>query len=75
VKKVLAGVADETLKSRSEIVAQDPKPTVYLVKIDKTAMTFELTVYAGEFRHNSIIRDLLNTRIIEEFRKEGIIIA
>jgi small-conductance mechanosensitive channel len=63
------------LKSKSEIITTDPKPTVYLIKMDKSAMTFELTVYAREFKHNSVIKDFLNTRIIEEFRKEGIIIS
>ena len=38
-------------------------------------MNFELTVYAREFKNNTIIRDFLNARIIEEFRKEGISIS
>jgi len=75
VKTVLAGIADGALNSRSDIIPTDPKPTVFLVKMDKSAMTFELTVYAREFKHNSVIKDFLNTRIIEEFRKEGIIIS
>jgi MscS family membrane protein len=56
VKTVLIRIADDALKSRSDI-------------------TFELTVYASEFKHNSVIKDFLNTRIIEEFRKEGLIIS
>jgi MscS family membrane protein len=75
VKKVLAGIADEALKSNSDMIAAHPVPTVYLVKMDKSAMTFELTVYAREFTHNSVIKDILNTRIIEEFRRQGIIIT
>jgi|WetSurMetagenome_2_1015567.scaffolds.fasta_scaffold02732_4 MscS family membrane protein len=75
VKKVLGGIAEEAIRNRTEVIIMDPKPTVYLVKMDKSAMTFELTVYASEFRHNSVIRDYLNTLIIETFRKEGIIIA
>ena len=75
VKTVLAGIAEGALKSRSDIITTDPKPAVYLIKMDKSAMTFELTVYAREFKHNSVIKDFLNTRIIEEFRKEGIIIS
>jgi MscS family membrane protein len=75
VKGVLARIADDALKSRSEIITAEPKPTVYLIKMDKSAITFELTVYASEFKHNSVIRDLLNTQIIEEFRKEGLIIS
>lgn len=75
VKTILNGIAERALKSKSEIITENPKPTVYLTKMDKSAMTFELTVYAKEFKHNSVIKDFLNTRIIEEFRKEGIIIS
>ena len=75
VKTVLAKIADDALKNRSEIITAEPKPTVYLIKMDKSAITFELTVYASEFKHNSVIKDFLNTRIIEEFRKEGLIIS
>ena len=66
---------ESPMKSKSEIITTDPIPTIFLVKMDKSAMTFELTVYAREFQHNSVIKDFLNTRIIEEFRKDGIIIT
>jgi MscS family membrane protein len=75
VKSVLARIAEHAMKTKSEIITAEPKPTVYLTKMDKSAITFELTVYASEFKHNSVIRDFLNTRIIEEFRKEGLIIS
>jgi MscS family membrane protein len=75
VKTVLARIADHAMKNKSEIITAEPKPTVYLIKMDKSAITFELTVYATEFKHNSLIKDFLNTRIIEEFRKEGLIIS
>lgn len=75
VKTILRGIADGAMKSKSEIITPNPVPTVFLTKMDKSAMTFELTVYAREFKHNSVIRDFLNIRIIEEFRKEGINIS
>jgi MscS family membrane protein len=75
VKKVLGGIAEVAIRNRPDVITPEPQPTVYLVKMDKSAMTFELTVYASEFRHNNIIRDHLNTLIIETFRKEGIIIS
>jgi len=75
VKTVLARIADEAVRSKSEIITANPIPTVYLIKMDKSVITFELTVYAREFKHNSVIKDFLNTRIIEEFSKEGIIIT
>jgi MscS family membrane protein len=73
VKTVLMRIASGALESKSEIITADPEPTVYLMKMDKSAMTFELTVYAREFKNNNVIRDFLNARIIEEFRKEGIV--
>ena len=75
VKTILTRIAEGAVKTKSEIITAEPIPAVYLVKMDKSAMTFELTVFAREFNHNSVIRDFLNTRIIEEFRKEGIIIT
>ena len=73
VKTTLTRIADDAIKNKSDIITEFPLPSVYLTKMDKSAMSFELTVYAREFKHNSVIRDFLNTRIIEEFRKEGII--
>ena len=45
------------------------------MKVDKATMTFELTLFAHEFAYNNIIRDYLNTKIIEAFRNEGIMFA
>ncbi|WP_321508605.1 mechanosensitive ion channel family protein [uncultured Methanoregula sp.] len=75
VKSVLMHIAKDTQTEMHELVAGEPEPTVYVTKMDKSAMTFEVTVYAREFTHNSIIRDHINTKIIEEFRKESIIIS
>ncbi len=75
VKNVLTRIADGALVSQFEIITKDPKPTVYLIKMDKSGMTFELTVYSREFKNNSVIRDFLNTRIVEEFSKEGIVMT
>jgi MscS family membrane protein len=75
VKNVLGRIAVEAQTDRKEIIAATPAPTVYLAKMDKLSMTFEVTVYANEFAHNTLIKDYLNTKIIETFKKEGIIIA
>jgi small-conductance mechanosensitive channel len=75
VKSILHRIAVEAQADKSEIIAQTPEPTVYLTKMDKSTMTFEVTMYANEFAHNSVIRDYLNTRIIETFRNEGILLA
>jgi small-conductance mechanosensitive channel len=75
VKSVLLEITDEAVKNRSDVIAPDPKPTVYLTKMDKTSMTFLVSIYASGFLFNSNIQDYMNTRIIERFRKEGITLS
>jgi MscS family membrane protein len=75
MKTILMKIAVGAQADKKEIIAQTPEPTIYLTKVDKSTMTFEITMYANEFAHNSIIRDYLNTRIIETFRKENIHLA
>jgi MscS family membrane protein len=75
VKGVLGGITDEATKTRTDVFAHDPKPTVYLTKMENATMTFVVTVYANGFLYNSIIQDYLNTRIVEQFRKEGIVLV
>jgi MscS family membrane protein len=75
VKRVLGEVCDEAVKNRPDIIAHDPKPTVYLLKMDKSTMTFMVNVYASGFLFNNIIQDYMNTHIIERFRSEGISIS
>lgn len=72
VKRVLGEIADEAVNARTDIIARDPKPTVYLMKIDKLTMTFMVNIYASGFLFNNIIQDYMNTHIIERFRSEGI---
>jgi small-conductance mechanosensitive channel len=72
VKRVLTEVCDEAVKNRPDMLANNPKPTVFLTKMDKTSMTFLVSVYASGFLYNNSIQDYLNTRIIERFRSEGI---
>ena len=75
VKRILLEITDDAVKNRSDLITPDPKPTVYLIKMDKSSMTFMVSVYASGFLFNSIIQDYLNMRIIERFRKEGILLS
>lgn len=75
MKTILMRIATDAQAEKKEIIAQTPEPTVYLTKMDKSTMTFEITMYANEFAHNSIIRDYLNTRIIETLKLENIHLA
>jgi small-conductance mechanosensitive channel len=75
VRTILLAIGKNALAEKKDFVADNPGPAVFLVKMDKNAMTFELTLYSHEFSYNSIIRDYLNTNIIETFKKEGIAFA
>jgi MscS family membrane protein len=75
MKKVLSEICDEAVKNRPDVIARDPLPTIYLMKMDKSTMTFQITVYAAGFLYNNIIQDYMNVQIIERFRKEGILLS
>lgn len=75
VKRALQEITQEAVKSRPDVISGDPQPTVYLMKMEKSAMTFMVTVYARGFLHNNSIQDYMNIQIIGRFRKEGIIIS
>jgi MscS family membrane protein len=75
VKRVLREITEEAVKNRPDVIAGDPLPTVYLMKMEKSVMTFMVTVYACGFLYNNSIQDYMNIQIIERFRKEGIIIS
>ncbi len=45
------------------------------MKMDKTGLIFQITVYSSGFQYNSIIQDYMNVQIVERFRKEGISIV
>ena len=72
VRRVLQEITDEAIKSRPDMIAPNPEPVVYLLKMEKSILTFTVTVYASGFMYNNGIQDYMNTRIIERFRKEGI---
>jgi MscS family membrane protein len=72
VRRVLQEITDEAIKSRPDMIAPNPEPTVYLLKMEKSILTFTVTVYASGFMYNNSIQDYMNTRIIERFRKKGI---
>lgn len=72
IKRVLGEICDEAVKSRPDLFAHDPSPTVYLMQMDKSTITFLITVYATGFQYDNIIQDYMNVRIIERFRKEEI---
>lgn len=72
VKQVLMEIASEAVKTRTDVIAPEPKPTIYLSKIDKSTVTLLMTVYASGFMYSSIIQDHLNSQILERFKQEDI---
>ncbi|MFA6362352.1 mechanosensitive ion channel family protein [Methanoregula sp.] len=75
IKRVLGEICDEAVKSRPDLFVHDPSPSVYLMKMDKSTMTFHITVYAAGFMYGTIIQDYMNVRVIERFRKEEILFS
>ncbi len=72
VRRVLQKIIDDAVKDRPDLIAPNPEPTVFLLKMEKSILTFTLMVYARGFMYNNRILDYMNTRIIEQFRKESI---
>ncbi len=75
VRRVLQKITDDAVKNRPDVIAPNPEPTVYLLKTEKSILTFTVTVYASGFMYNNRIQDYMNTQIIEQFRKEGIMLS
>ena len=75
VKEILGEICTEAVRTRGEMIAPSPEPSVYLVKMDKGGITFEVTIYATAFTYSNAIRDYLNIRILERFGKEGLAFA
>ncbi len=72
VRRVLNEECDEAVKTRPDMLVHNPKPTVFLTRMDKASVTFMVSVYASGFLYNNSIQDYMNSQIIERFRSEGI---
>ena len=75
VRSVLRRIVEQAKTEQHEFIADSYEPTIYLVKTDKAAMTFEITLFTEEYTYANIVRDYLNTRIIDTFRDEGILLG
>ncbi|HNX18243.1 MAG TPA: mechanosensitive ion channel family protein [Methanoregula sp.] len=72
IKRILGEICTEAVKNRPDIFSTSPLPSVYLVKVDKATMTFQINVFASGFLFNNIIQDYINVQIVERLRKEKI---
>lgn len=74
VTRVLEEICDDAVKNRSDVIIDDPKPTVLLTAMEASSLTFLVTVYATGFRNQNIIKDYIHKQILDKFRKENITI-
>jgi len=72
VKTVLGEITADTVHARNDMLVSDPAPTIYLQKVEKSSMTFIVSVYARGFIYDDVIRDCLNVQVVERFKTEGI---
>lgn len=72
VRTTLTRIVESAKNDLREYIAESPGYTIYLMKMDKATMTFEVTLFTHEYTYANIVRDHVNTRIIEGFRNEGI---
>lgn len=72
VKRILKAIAEDAVHARNDIIELDPAPTIFLQKVEKSAMTFVVTVYARRFMYDDVIRDYLYVQIVERFKNEDI---
>jgi potassium efflux system protein len=70
VRRLLLDIAE-----RDPMVLKQPPPTCWFMELGASTLNFELRVFVGELLDRNRVRNLLNQRIITEFRERGIEIA
>lgn len=71
VKEILMVIGREAAE-QSEFVLKDPPPQVFFLEFGESSLNFRLVVWARLFSITWEVQDLINTRIEERFRNEGI---
>jgi potassium efflux system protein len=57
------------------MVLKQPPPTCWFMELGDSTLNFELRVFVGEILDRNRVRNVLNQRIVSEFRARGIEIA
>ena len=71
VKEMLMEIGREAAE-QTEFVLKDPPPQVFFLEFGESSLNFRLVVWARSFSITWEVQDLINTRIEERFRTEGI---
>lgn len=67
VKKIVLDVANN-----SELIMKEPSPSIFFKEFGESSLNFLLIVWVNNFRDALKVMDEINSRIYEEFNKQGI---
>jgi MscS family membrane protein len=71
VKKILLEIACEAME-KTPWVLSDPAPSVYFLEFGESSLNGQLILWTNNYDNSWDVQDYLNSRIDEEFRREGI---
>ena len=71
VKKILLEIAHEAAEKTPWVVL-DPSPSVYFLEFGESSKNGQLILWTNNFDNSWDVKDYVNSRIDECFRKEGI---
>ncbi len=71
VKEVLLDVAQDAART-CPFILSDPEPVVYFLEFGESSLNFQLVVWCNDFSLSWETKDVINTRIVERFNREGI---
>jgi MscS family membrane protein len=71
VKEILISVACEAAE-KTPWVLSDPAPSAYFLEFGESGLNGQLIIWTNNYDNSWDVQDYLNSRIDEQFRKEGI---
>jgi MscS family membrane protein len=71
VKRILLELANEAAEKTSW-VQKDPAPLVYFLEFGESSLNGQLILWTNNYDNSWDVQDYINSRIDEEFRREGI---
>jgi small-conductance mechanosensitive channel len=71
VKKVLLEIARDTIRN-TDYLLEDPAPTAFFSEFGESSLSFILRVWLRKYNVPDEAKDIINSRIVERFAKEGI---
>lgn len=71
VKKILLEIAREAAENTSWVI-HDPAPSVYFLEFGESSLNGQLIVWTNNYDYSWDVKDFINSRIDEQFKKENI---